>query len=149
MTKPREPGKFGAAITEIAAALGWDASAEIAGVRTRAFRNYSDDDTRQTPTLAQALALDAAYVASTGREPPLMAAYLLSLEIAATPKANAAEILRLTQDAAREAGEAVAALAAAAVPGAPHSALKAAVRESVEARDKFDEAAKKLSGGEP
>lgn len=133
MTKLREPGGFGHAITVIAARLGWDTCAEIVGKTTRAVRNWSEDDKEALPTLQEAFELDAEYLRAGGGEPPLLAAYARMLDrVVPMPDAEADRVEAAAR-AAKEAGEFTAAAFRAVSPGADQKAAEDLEREGHEA----------------
>lgn len=75
MTKLREPLSFPDAVTRICGALTPAAAAAAVGKSKSLLRMWADPDTENLPNVAQAAALDAAYVKGGHGEPPLAAAY--------------------------------------------------------------------------
>lgn len=119
MTKARDPSTFEDAILRIVDRIGWTAAADAVGKGERVVRNWSDPDMDRQPTIDEALALDTAYMAAGGGEPPpMMAVYLTRLDRRQAPAADSAAIALATASAAKEAGEAIAAAVAASQPGA-------------------------------
>ncbi|USQ97269.1 hypothetical protein [Caulobacter sp. RL271] len=147
MTLERHPGGVGAAITKIVAELGWDTCADIAQVSEGTVRNWSNDRSRQTPPIAAAMRLDAAFVAATGREAPIHAAYAKFLDQSARPSADIEKIVAITQSALKEGGEGGAALVAVIQNPSDPRRRRLAHRECLEAADAFNEAAKHLDDG--
>jgi len=136
MTKAREPTTFEDAILRIVDRIGWAAAADAVGKGERVVRNWSDPDMDREPTISEALALDAAYRAAGGGNPPPMAAvYMARLDRAASPPSNAAEIGAATALAAKEAGEAIAAAVAASLAGADQKSRTIADKEVGQAID--------------
>lgn len=147
MTLQRDPMSVGAAVTKIAGELGWDVCADIAQVTEGTVRNWSNDRSRQTPPLAAAMRLDAAYVAETGREPPLMSAYAAFLDITSRPTADIEVIAAITQSASKEGGEGVSALVAVIQDPKDARLRREARRECLEAAEVFTNAANHLDDG--
>lgn len=147
MTLQREPGGVGAAVTKIAAELGWDVSAEIAHVSEGTVRNWSNDRSNQTPPVRAAMRLDAAYVARTGREPPILSAYAAFLEMSSKPTADVEAIIAVTQAVSKESGEGVAALVAVIQEPSNRKRRREARRECLEAAEAYANAAKHLDDG--
>ncbi|MDR7101444.1 hypothetical protein [Croceicoccus sp. BE223] len=134
MTKRREPITFHRALTIVAAHIGWDRCAAICGVTERAVRNWSDPDTDAEIRLIDARRLDQAYLEHGGAEPPFMQVYKLQLELAALSATERSKCLGLAaSNAAKEGGEAFAALMRAALPGAGAADRRRAEREAEEA----------------
>lgn len=133
MTKLRAPLSFEQAVTRIAGLLGWETMAEITGRSTRAVRNWSDPDIESSPSIEHAFALDCAWRAAGGEGAPLADAYAAKLDIAAQASQCATALPRLAAVAAKETGEALAAMIAAAQPGASIAAKAIARREGREA----------------
>jgi hypothetical protein len=144
MTYQREPGKIGQAVAKIAGELGWDVCAEVAGVTEGTVRNWSNDHSRQTPPVAAAMRLDAAYVARTGREPPIHAVYAAFLDMSARPTADVEVIASIAQLASKEGGEGVSALVAVLQAPKDPRRRREARRECLEAADAFANAANHL-----
>jgi len=133
MTKSREPTTFEDAILRIVDRIGWAAAADVVGKGERVVRNWSDPDMDRQPTIDEAMALDAAYLAAGGGEPPLMAVYSRRLDRMVKAPSDTAVLVRASQTAAVEAGQAIAALMAASQPGASAGDLALADRETEEA----------------
>ncbi|TMJ19005.1 MAG: hypothetical protein E6G92_04115 [Alphaproteobacteria bacterium] len=130
MTKRRAPLTFELALTKIAGVIGWQVAAEIVGQSERAVRNWSDPDAAAGIRLDAALKLDVAYRSAGGDGFPLLQCYSLRLEAdTAEACADLALLNHKIAKAAREGGEAIAAVIAAAQPGATDSALAIAEAE--------------------
>lgn len=134
MTKRRAPLTFENALTRVAGLIGWDKAAAIVGQAERTVRNWSDDDTTAGIRLDAALKLDVAYATAGGDGAPFLQCYALRLEMeAAAACADSRELAKKTAAAAKEAGEAVAALIMASQPGAAPADRIIAKRETEEA----------------
>lgn len=144
MTKVRQPTSFGDAVTRVADRLGWDGAGEVVGKCERLVRYWSDPDSQRMPTLADALALDVAYMRSGGGDPPILSVYAMLLERAAAAPSSQADIQKVACSAAKEVGEAVAALVAAAMPGAGKRDREQAEKEIAEAQEVLAEAQRRL-----
>jgi hypothetical protein len=132
MTKRREPLTFHSALTRVAAQIGWDRCAAICGVTERAVRNWSDPDTESEIRMLDAERLDRAFLAAGGEVAPFHRVYSLRLEIAQR-EAAARDLTVTAALAAKEGGEAVSALIAAASPNATSEDRRTARREAEEA----------------
>ena len=136
MTKLREPITFNRALTSVADLIGWDRCAAICGVSERTVRNWSDPDTDSEIRLIDARRLDAAYLAAGGDHAPFHHTYALQLELGARAPIDAAEALSSAAgSAAKETGEAVAAMLTAASREICQAAARNAEREIKEAID--------------
>lgn len=144
MTKLRAPGSFADAVTRVVGRITWRKAADVVGKSERTVRNWSEGDTGALPTIEEALLLDAAYLRAGGSHAPMMQAYGLLLKNITEGPADAAAIAGFIGPAAREGGEAVAALADASRPDADAAARARAGRECLEAAEVFTDAARKL-----
>lgn len=108
MTKRREPLTYHAALTTIAARIGWDHCGALCGVTDRTVRLWSDPDCETEIRLLDAERLDRAFIAAGGEYAPFHRLFALRLEIAA--RTHDADLVHLASDAAKESGEAIAAL---------------------------------------
>ncbi len=144
MTKARDPSTFEDAILRIVDRIGWAAAADAVGKGERVVRNWSDPDMDRQPTIDEAMALDAAYLSAGGGEPPLMAVYGRRLDRLVQAPANSAVLVASSQRAAIEAGQAIAALMAAAQPGASDRDIAIADRETEEAIEALSNAHRHL-----
>lgn len=129
MTKARQPLTLEDAITRVAARIGWAEAGEAVGKVDKVVRNWSDPDMAREPTFSEMLALDAAYLRAGGGEPPILTAYARLLNCQDLVPADAAQLAEITGKAARETGEALAALIAASQPGASQTERVIATRE--------------------
>lgn len=146
MTKPRIPGTWSAAVTQIAEHLGARRAAHAAGVGDRTIYKWSDPDMATTPTLAQAAALDRAYVAAGGTSMPLLECYGRMVDaVAADPPACAQALIGEIADVAKEAGEAVSFSLAASRPDASRAAMLRAMHETQEAAQAVRSLSRRLS----
>ncbi|AXB75452.1 hypothetical protein [Novosphingobium sp. P6W] len=134
MTKSRAPLSFSLAITTVCGKIGWKAAAAVTGRSVRTVRHWSESDRHGTPTLDQAKALDAAYIAAGGDHAPILASYGLQLDVAMVDpiacRTALAEDLAL---ASRETGDAFGHCIAALQPGASPATIYRAIAETEEA----------------
>jgi len=138
MTKRRAPLSIDAALTEIAAVLGWEGMAETVGKSPSYLRRCGDPDCREQLALRDARTLDIAFRNVGGRGTPLHAWYAGGLDAAgALAPASDAALLSQSAEVIRECAEAEAALVVAALPGA-------GPRESANARRELEEAVASL-----
>lgn len=136
MTKAREPLSIADAVTEIAKVITWEKAAEVVDKSVRLIAYWSDPEDDRAPSLAQALALDAAYRAVTGGDyAPIQSAYAYQLDLLQAPVGNRAALRQLVGEVARETGEAVCALVQASEDSAGPAAIKDAIREVDEAAE--------------
>ena len=134
MTKRRPPLTSELALTKIAVQVGWDEVARLAEQSERTVRNWSDPDTGppadQAISLALARKLDVAFRVAGGDGHPLLQCYATQIEAdTAQACADLVVLNHKIAKAARESGEATAALIVAAQPGAPESAMIIAEQE--------------------
>ena len=107
MTQLRAPSTFADATTRVAGVIGWSAVAAIVRRGERAVRYWSQPNSRTTPTLDQALALDEAYAAAGGEGAPFGEAYAVQLgQQVERREACRRQLAAELADAARESGEA-------------------------------------------
>lgn len=109
MTKLREPLTYEHTLTNVAALIGWDRCGAICGVSERSVRYWSDQDCETEIRMIDAERLDRAYVAAGGNHRPFHRLMGLRLEIADRGAADR-DLAHVAGAAARETGEAVAAL---------------------------------------
>ena len=129
MTQRRIPHSFADAMIQVAARLGWDGAGRAVDRRERLLRRWSEPHDPRWPSLPQALALDAAFCADGGEEPPFLTAFahLLQVERDRSDTCFRALIADVAT-VATETGEAVAFSLAVAQPGAsPHEYHRAMV----------------------
>lgn len=113
MTKRREPLTDHHTLTVIAALIGWDRCGAVCGVSERQVRNWSDPDCETEIRRIDAERLDKAYLAAGGDHAPFHRLHGLRLDLAERDSADRC-LTALAGGAAKETGEAVAALIEAA-----------------------------------
>lgn len=146
MTQLRAPLTFPAAMTRVAGVLGWPVCAQMARRGVRAVRYWSQDNCTSSPTIAQALAYDAAYQAAGGEGAPFLDAFGFQLQGAREQQdACRRQLADAVADASTESGEAVAAAVALTVSNAsPLQALRA-LAEAEQARSAFGQLIRRLT----
>lgn len=146
MTKRREPLTYQRTLEIVAATIGWDNAAALCGVSARSVRNWSDHDCQQEIRMIDAERLDRAFIEAGGDHAPFHRLMELRLEIASRdPRAGA--LIDKAGTAAKEAGEAVAALLTASARPDDANARRAALHEVHEAIDALTDSAAMLGGG--
>ena len=80
--KPRPPRSLAGAITKIRTTLSDDLCAQAVGRSTSLIRKWGDPDHRSSPNIAQAYALDQAFVDAGHGDPPIATLYRDLLEAA-------------------------------------------------------------------
>jgi len=146
MTKRRAPLTFHRALTQIAARIGWDHAGAICGVTERTVRYWSDPDCETEIRLIDAERLDRAFLAAGGDHAPFHRVYAQRLELASHDAASN-DLTHLAGIAAREAGEAVGAMIAAAGTSCPRK-RRAALEEVAEAIDALTNGLASLEEGD-
>jgi len=107
MTQLRPPCTFADAMTRVAGTIGWRPAATIVRRTERSLRYWSQPNSRTSPTLDQALALDEAYQEAGGEGAPFADAYAFQLgAMVERREACRRQLAAELADAAREAGEA-------------------------------------------
>lgn len=150
MTKLRAPLSFEDGIDRIVGLLGRSAAAAAINAAERTLAAYSDPDDPRQIKIGDALRLDAAYQRAGGEGAPLYEAYALQLEVsAAATAAGTVELTRRASIAARESGQAVAALLATTLPGATAADRALAVREVREGMDALRNTLPLIDGEQP
>lgn len=145
MTKRREPLTYHAALTAIAARIGWDRCGALCGVTDRTVRLWSDPDCETEIRLIDAERLDRAFIAAGGDHAPFHRLFALRLEMAV--RSDRSNLIRLAADTAKETGEAVAALLdASGNTECPHTTRRAR-KEVQEAIDKLTDCLAGLGDG--
>jgi hypothetical protein len=124
VTKRREPLTYQATLTEIAARIGWDRCAAICGVTQRAVRYWSDPDCETEIRLIDAERLDQAFMEYGGDHAPFHRLHGLRIDLA-TREARDHSLADLAGKAAKETGEAVAALITASGSRDPRARRRA------------------------
>ena len=135
MTKRREPLTYHAALTAIAARIGWDRCGALCGVTDRTVRLWSDPDCETEIRLIDAERLDRAFSADGGDHAPFHRLFALRLEMAA--RDDRADLVRLAGDTAKEAGEAISAMLDASTNVGCGDTTRRARKEVQEAIDKL------------
>lgn len=134
MTKRREPLTYEATLTDVAAVIGWDQCGAICGVSGRAVRLWSDHDCETEIRMIDAERLDRAFLERGGGYAPFHRLMALRLDVAAHDVAGHS-LSEIAMGAAKEAGEAVAALIKASGQPDNPAARREATREVQEAID--------------
>lgn len=145
MTKRREPLTYHAALTTIAARIGWDHCGALCGVTDRTVRLWSDPDCETEIRLIDAERLDRAFIAAGGDYAPFHRLFGLRLELAM--RTDRANFIRLAADTAKEAGEAVAAMLDASGNADCVDLRRRARKEVQEAIDKLTDCLAGLGDG--
>lgn len=149
MTKNRAPLSIEQALQRIAGQLaaGVDAMAATANRQPGTVRAWMDPDRPEQVSLDAAIALDLAYQAEGGQGAPLFEAYATRLQLAEASRfADRHRLLDHAHGVAKEGGEAIAAIIAAARPDATDADHRAAHREAAEAYEKLRDILPLLSG---
>lgn len=146
MTKRREPLTYHAALTTIAARIGWDRCGALCGVTDRMVRMWSDPDCETEIRLIDAERLDRAFIASGGDHAPFHRLFALRLEMAM--RGSPADLVQLAADAAKESGEAISALLDASAKVDCRETRRRAMKEVKEAIDRMTDSLAILEGQE-
>lgn len=134
MTKNRAPLSFSLAITTVAGVIGWQTAARITRRSVRTIRHWSESDRHGAPTLDQAIALDRAYVAAGGAMAPILASYMLQMDVAAVdPVACRTALAEDIALLSRETGDAISHCIQALQPGSTPAEIYRAIAETQEA----------------
>lgn len=134
MTKVRAPLSFALAITSICGLIGWTEAARITRRAVRSVRHWSDGDRNITPSLAQAIALDRAYIAAGGGFAPILESYARQLNVTLAPAlACHAALGDDIAAVSRETADAIGASIQIIQPGASPTAVHRAIAETEEA----------------
>jgi methionine aminopeptidase len=134
MTKTRAPLSFSLAITTVAGVIGWQTAARITRRSVRTIRHWSESDRHGAPTLDQAIALDRAYVAAGGAMAPILASYMLQMDVAAVdPVACRTALAEDIALLSRETGDAISHCIQALQPGSTPAEIHRAIAETQEA----------------
>lgn len=145
MTKRRTPLTFPDAVTRVAGVLTFAGMAQLLSRSDRCVRNWSDPESSASPSLAQALALDAAYRLAGGDGAPILEAYAFQLDaqIAALSACTTALAADLGV-AARECGEAISSVVAVTQGNATPAEVHCALVESEQARSALAQVIERL-----
>jgi len=149
VTKLRAPLSIEQALQRIAGQLagGVHTMAEFAGRQPGTIRAWMDPDRPEQVTLDAAIELDLAYQAEGGKGAPLFEAYATRLQLAEAARfSDRHRLLDHAHGVAKEGGEAIAAIIAAARPDATDADRREAHREVAEAFEKFRDVLPILSG---
>lgn len=135
MTLARDALTFPKAVSTIAALIGYPQMAVIVGRSQRLVRKWSHPTASAHPTVAQGVALDAAYVEAGGGSAPISETYLQLLDREISDRvANRLALNVAIATAAKESGEAIAAALAVTQPGAGPREVHRAETEVEEAQ---------------
>lgn len=147
MTHLRAPRTYDEAITRIAGAIGWDQVCAITGRKERAVRFWSQPNCATVPTIAQAQALDAAYIAAGGQGSPYLEAFefLLGIQVE-RQEACTRELLNEIGVASKEFGEAMAAAIRVTQSNASPQDVHVAFAEVEQSARAIDALMRRLSG---
>lgn len=130
MTKLRGPLTYDAALARIAGLVGWSAMATATDRADRTVRNWGDPDASESCPIECAELLDLAFQAAGGEGAPMFETYARRLDVARAERfADERQLSICTSTVAREAGEAVAALITASMPGGSERDRTHALRE--------------------
>jgi hypothetical protein len=131
--KYRAPFSFAEALFRIGDRLGWVEVARIANRTVRCVRDWSEPDTRRTPPIATALALDRAWAEAGGTGAPLRDALDHQLgQACMRMDYDPARLADATAVCFREGAEAGEALLYAVLPNATAAQRREAAREVCE-----------------
>jgi hypothetical protein len=146
MTKRREPLTYQHTLAKVGTAIGWERAGAICGVTARAIRYWSDHDCETEIRMIDAERLDAAFLEAGGDHAPFHRLMSLRLEIADLAPVRE-DLTMHAAEAAVEAGQAVAAVLAAAGDPASAEKRRAARQEVQEAIDALTDCAADLKEG--
>jgi hypothetical protein len=146
MTQLRAPQTYDEAITRIAGVIGWDRICQITGRAVRSARYWSQPNCKTVPSIAQAQALDAAYIAAGGAGSPFLDTFEFQLgQQLQRQDACTRQLLTEIAVATKECGDAMsAALGVVSSNASPLSAHRA-FAEVVEAQRAIDALMRRLS----
>lgn len=134
MTKARAPLSFPRAIGTAVGLIGLEVAARLCRRAKRSLRHWMDPDRGVTPSLAQAIALDRAFIAAGGGYAPILESYARQLDAALADGFGCR--IALANDiaaASKETGEAIAFAIQALQPGATPGTIRRALSEVEEA----------------
>lgn len=134
MTLPRDPVSFAAALATIEKRLGSDVVRRIASRAQRTIDDWRHPETRRTPPIETALALDCAWRAAGGAGAPMLDTFRRLFEASApiVIGIDDSQLPDLTVIAIKEGADAHAALLMAMQPQASERLRREAVREIAE-----------------
>lgn len=131
MTKARDPLGFAKAVTTVCDLIGWAEAAAIVGRAQTRLRKWSVDNSGEMPNVAQAVALDRAFMEAGGGYAPLAGCYMRQLEVDRAAGAPCRiELAETVAHASREFGEAFSWLVTATQPGATRADYIRAIDET-------------------
>ena len=130
--KPRRALTPYRALHEIADLLGWDGCAAVLDKSESTVRKWADPDTEREISLQAAIRLDAAYMRAGGKCAPLFECYAARLDLAADQDNDQAVIMEAVSTAAKETGEAIAAVIDSVGRSKDHAAVARALIETEE-----------------
>lgn len=135
MTKLREPLTHANAVALIIDHIGATSAAHAVGLRTeRQIHYWADQDSGRSPNVAQAVALDAAYIAAGGIGAPMRDAHEAMLSAASGEDIACQRALgEALAEASEEMGDALAAAVPLIQPGASRHQISRALREAEQA----------------
>jgi len=134
MTLLRAPCTIPNAITRIAGQIGWPEVSRIARRRERTVRYWAAPKPKGAPTIDQAVALDAAFVAAGGQGQPLLETYSQLLGVAVSEEiACRTALLSDLSRASAECGEAISHGILAGQNGASPLQIQRAIGEAEQA----------------
>jgi hypothetical protein len=137
MTLPRTPDTAAGAIVRIVGLIGYTAAAAVVGRKVTCVRDWTNEATTSCPSFAQALALDAAFIAAGGENAPLHDAYAAQLEIELDVRTACTRTLSSeVATAARECGEFIAASLSVCQAGHSPNDVQRALLEADEAESR-------------
>lgn len=146
MTLAREANTFPRAVSKIAELLGYPHMASIVGRSERLVRKWSHPAANAHPTLAQGVALDAAYVEAGGDCGPIAETYLALLDRRIGEHATSrAALAAAIADLARESGEAVSSMIIVAHSNGDPRAIQHAQTQLEEAQSSMAVVGRRLS----
>lgn len=134
MTKLRTPHTWADAATRVAGLLGYAETGRVVDRKDRTIYEWANPESDTQPTIAQMLALDAAYIAAGGEGAPFLDAHAHQLDlVVAAATADCRELVDEAGEAALECGEAVAAALAVSTGNAPPIDVHRALAQASEA----------------
>lgn len=146
MTKRRDPLTYQHTLEKVANAIGWERAGAICGVTARSVRNWSDHDCEQEIRMIDAERLDQAFLDQGGTYRPFYRLMSLRADIAGR-HTEASDLTDHAAKAAKESGEAIAAIIAASGKLHDPAARRQALSEVQQAIDVLTDSAALLGGG--
>ena len=150
MTLVRDPLTFSKAISTIAGRIDFPAMAAIVGRSERLVRKWSHPQSNAHPTVAQGVALDLAFIEAGGETAPISETYLQLLDRGIGERvASRLALTVAVATAAKENGEAIAAVLAVTHPGAGPREIHRAEHVLEEAQSAMAVVGRRLSSFHP